>query len=216
MGPTLCCAMGAFIMAPSMLCHRQAIPSNSSYSARPSLHRRSNTPAVPIQEIGHGLRYYFRSVQRAVPSTGTPYARHKRSPRRRVVGLWACDPRPLCGCSSDSLRAYAAGLMPQHAARMHRSLPRILPWPLLLQTRCSRKQRNYPLITDKFLYREHGTALFPQTYATISAADPQTRISTTAQKNTLLSPHVRIDVASIETQWEAQMKEASGTIRTSI
>ena len=30
------------------------------------------------------------------------------------------------------------------------------------------------------------------------------------------SPHVRIEVASIETQWEAQMKEASGTIWTSI
>ena len=29
-------------------------------------------------------------------------------------------------------------------------------------------------------------------------------------------PHVRIVVASIETQWEAQMKDYHGTIRTSI
>ena len=31
-----------------------------------------------------------------------------------------------------------------------------------------------------------------------------------------VAPHVRIEVASIETQWEAQMKDYSGTIRTNI
>jgi hypothetical protein len=36
---------GAFIIAPSMLCHRQAMPSNSSYSARPDVHKASKTPA---------------------------------------------------------------------------------------------------------------------------------------------------------------------------
>ena len=43
--PTASCAKGALNMAPSMLCHRQAMPSIWSYSARPACQIASNTPA---------------------------------------------------------------------------------------------------------------------------------------------------------------------------
>jgi hypothetical protein len=42
--PTASKAKGAFTVAPSMLCHDQAIPSISSYSASPLRQRRKNTP----------------------------------------------------------------------------------------------------------------------------------------------------------------------------
>jgi len=43
-GPTASCASGAFTIAPSMLCHDQAIPSISSYSANPRRHIFTKTP----------------------------------------------------------------------------------------------------------------------------------------------------------------------------
>ena len=46
LGPTACCAKGALNMAPSMLCHRQAMPSICSYSANPAFQTASNTPAL--------------------------------------------------------------------------------------------------------------------------------------------------------------------------
>ncbi len=42
-GPTVSVARGAFTIAPSMLCQRQAIPSNSSYSASPFRQSCTNT-----------------------------------------------------------------------------------------------------------------------------------------------------------------------------
>ena len=39
LGSTTSCASGAFIIAPSMLCQRQAMPSIWSYSAKPPAHR---------------------------------------------------------------------------------------------------------------------------------------------------------------------------------
>ncbi|OQA27926.1 MAG: hypothetical protein BWY57_03576 [Betaproteobacteria bacterium ADurb.Bin341] len=44
LGPTASWASGALTMPPSRLCQRQAIPSSSSYSARPFRHSRTNTP----------------------------------------------------------------------------------------------------------------------------------------------------------------------------
>jgi len=44
LGPTASNANGAFTMAPSMLCHAQAMPSISSYSAKPRLHILTNAP----------------------------------------------------------------------------------------------------------------------------------------------------------------------------
>lgn len=43
-GPTASCANGALTIAPSMLCHAQAMPSISSYSANPFRHSRTNMP----------------------------------------------------------------------------------------------------------------------------------------------------------------------------
>ena len=43
-GPTVSRASGAFTIVPSILCHDQAIPSISSYSAKPRRHSFSNTP----------------------------------------------------------------------------------------------------------------------------------------------------------------------------
>jgi hypothetical protein len=42
--PTASSAKGAFTIAPSMLCHDQAMPSISSYSASPLRQRRAKTP----------------------------------------------------------------------------------------------------------------------------------------------------------------------------
>lgn len=42
-GPTVSSANGALTIDPSMLCHRQAIPSTSSYSASPLRQRRTKT-----------------------------------------------------------------------------------------------------------------------------------------------------------------------------
>jgi hypothetical protein len=44
LGPTASSANGAFTIAPSMLCHDQAICSISSYSASPLRHIFTNTP----------------------------------------------------------------------------------------------------------------------------------------------------------------------------
>ena len=44
LGPTACCASGAFTIAPSILCQDQAICSISSYSASPFRHIFTNTP----------------------------------------------------------------------------------------------------------------------------------------------------------------------------
>ena len=44
-GPTASWAKGAFIIAPSMLCHLQAMPSISSYSESPARHSASKKPA---------------------------------------------------------------------------------------------------------------------------------------------------------------------------
>src|SRR5439155_3679596 len=46
LGPTDSCASGAFSNAPSMLCHRQAMPSISSYSAKPACHSTTKNPAL--------------------------------------------------------------------------------------------------------------------------------------------------------------------------
>ena len=46
LGPTASCASGAFIIAPSMLCQRQAMPCIWSYSAKPAFQRASKNPAA--------------------------------------------------------------------------------------------------------------------------------------------------------------------------
>ena len=46
MGPTDSLAIGALVMAESMLCHSHAIPSISSYSAKPEVQSAKKNPSL--------------------------------------------------------------------------------------------------------------------------------------------------------------------------
>ncbi len=131
--------------AIAMQCLRARHIRQGPASKDSQIHLRS-----PIQESGHVSHWHCRTVQRAVLSTGTPCAKHKRLPRIRGVGLWACGLRQPCACSSDFPGAGAAGSMSVHVARIHLSLPRIWPLSSSLQTRYSRLGDDYPLFTDRF------------------------------------------------------------------
>lgn len=71
LGPTASIARGALTMPPSMLCHAQAIPSISSYSASPLRHSRTKTPrffhskkylctelALPNRSLGNAFHWH--------------------------------------------------------------------------------------------------------------------------------------------------------------
>ena len=68
-GPTDSCAIGAFTMAPSMLCQDQAIPSISSYSARPLRQSFTNTPF-----FFHSRKYLWTEL--ALPNSSFGKAFH--------------------------------------------------------------------------------------------------------------------------------------------
>jgi len=67
-GPTASCARGALTIAPSRLCHRHAIPSRSSYSARPFRHKRLKTP-VPT----HNRKYLWMELALPKRSSGNAF-----------------------------------------------------------------------------------------------------------------------------------------------
>ena len=68
-GPTDSCASGAFIMAPSMLCQDHAIPSISSYSARPLRQSFTKTPF-----LFHSRKYLWTEL--ALPNSSFGKAFH--------------------------------------------------------------------------------------------------------------------------------------------
>jgi len=68
-GPTDSCAIGAFTMAPSMLCQDQAIPSISSYSANPLRQSFTNTPF-----FFHSRKYLWTEL--ALPNSSFGKAFH--------------------------------------------------------------------------------------------------------------------------------------------
>ena len=68
-GPTDSCAIGAFTMAPSMLCQDHAIPSISSYSAKPLRHSFTNTPF-----FFHSRKYLWTEL--ALPNSSFGKAFH--------------------------------------------------------------------------------------------------------------------------------------------
>jgi hypothetical protein len=73
--PTASSASGALIIAPSMLCQRQAIPTISSYSASPLRQRRTKTPS----------RFHFKKylwTELALPNTSLGSAFHWHPVRR--------------------------------------------------------------------------------------------------------------------------------------
>jgi hypothetical protein len=79
--PTASIAKGALTIAPSMLCHDQAIPSISSYSANPLRQRRTNTPwrfhskkywwmelALPNSPLGNAFHWHPVRNTKIIPS----------------------------------------------------------------------------------------------------------------------------------------------------
>lgn len=68
-GPTDSCAIGAFTMAPSMLCQDHAIPSISSYSAKPLRQSLTNTPF-----LFHSEKYLWTEL--ALPNSSFDNAFH--------------------------------------------------------------------------------------------------------------------------------------------
>jgi hypothetical protein len=68
-GPTDSCASGALTMAPSMLCQDHAIPSISSYSAKPLRHSLTNTPF-----FFHSKKYLWTEL--ALPNSSFGKAFH--------------------------------------------------------------------------------------------------------------------------------------------
>jgi hypothetical protein len=74
-GPTASNANGAFTIAPSILCQRQAIPSISSYSASPLRQRRTKTPFR-----FHSKKYLWMELE--LPNTSLGRAFHWHPVRR--------------------------------------------------------------------------------------------------------------------------------------
>jgi len=114
LGPTVSCANGALTMDPSMLCHRQAIPSISSYSASPLRQSFVNTPwcfqskkylwielALPNSLLGNAFHWHPVRNTKTIPSNTLRGSMALRPPpaRRRYL-------RPLgrfrCGISGST------------------------------------------------------------------------------------------------------------------
>ncbi len=94
LGPTVSNAKGAFTTAPSMLCHDQAMPSISSYSASPFRQRRENTP-FPF----HSKKYLW--IELALPNSffgnafhWHPVRRTKMMPSKTLRGSMGLRPPP--------------------------------------------------------------------------------------------------------------------------
>jgi len=78
-GPAASNANGALTMVPSILCHRHAIPSISSYSARPLRQRRTNTPFR-----FHSKKYLWIELELPNTSFGSAFHWH---PVRRTYAM---------------------------------------------------------------------------------------------------------------------------------
>ncbi len=102
--PTVSSAKGAFTIAPSMLCHDQAIPSISSYSASPLRQRRTNTPwrfhskkywwmelALPNSSWGNAFHWHPVRNTKTMPANTLRASMGLRPPpgRRRYFRFFA-------------------------------------------------------------------------------------------------------------------------------
>jgi hypothetical protein len=92
--PTVSSARGAFTIAPSMLCHDQAIPSISSYSASPLRQRRTNTPWR-----FHSKKYWWMELALPNSSWGNAFHWHpvrntKTMPANTLRGSMGLRPPP--------------------------------------------------------------------------------------------------------------------------
>jgi hypothetical protein len=92
--PTVSRARGAFTIAPSMLCHDQAMPSISSYSANPLRQRRTNTPCR-----FHSKKYWWMELALPNSSWGNAFHWHpvrntKTMPANTLRGSMGLRPPP--------------------------------------------------------------------------------------------------------------------------
>jgi hypothetical protein len=102
--PTASSANGALIIDASMLCHDQAIPSISSYSANPFRQRRTNTPwhfhskkywwmelALPNSFLGNAFHWHPVRNTKTIPSNTLRGSMGLRPPpgRRRYFRFFA-------------------------------------------------------------------------------------------------------------------------------
>jgi hypothetical protein len=114
LGPTASCAKGAFTIAPSMLCQRQAIPSISSYSASPLRQSLVNIPwrfhstkylwielALPNSLLGNAFHWHPVRNTKTIPSKTLRGSMALRPPpaRRRYFRFLA---RFRCGISGST------------------------------------------------------------------------------------------------------------------
>src|SRR5208283_361268 len=87
-------------MAPSMLCHFQAIPSISSYSARPARQRARKSPvlshcrkylctelALPNRSLGNDFHWQPVLSTKTIPSNRTPLG-HRLTATARLSPKW--------------------------------------------------------------------------------------------------------------------------------
>ena len=138
-GPTLSNAKGAFTTAPSILCHDQAMPSISSYSASPFRQRRENTPfrfqskkylwielALPNSFFGNAFHWQPVRSTKTIPSKTLRGSMGLRPPpgRRRYCRFLLRFCLLMSGLtrshsSSDTVHDLIA-LMPQSLSWTHR------------------------------------------------------------------------------------------------
>jgi len=93
--PTASSAKGAFTIAPSMLCHDQAMPSISSYSASPLRQRRR----VKTPWRFHSKKYLWIELELPNSFSGNtfhwyPVRRTKKCLQTLCVAPWVCPPGP--------------------------------------------------------------------------------------------------------------------------
>ena len=117
--PTASRAKGALTIAPSMLCHDQAIPSISSYSASPLRQNRVNTPkrfhskkywwmelALPNSLLGNAFQWHPVRNTKIIPSNTLRDSMGLRPPpgRRRYFRFFS----RLCWGISGSTRVHSS------------------------------------------------------------------------------------------------------------
>lgn len=157
-GATHSCANGAFPVAPSTLCQRQAMPSISSYSTCPAFHLSGK--GLPSASAGsrRARRWHCR-IPWVAPSTDNRFEAHTRRPGKPAVRASACAPllayAGTSGLRSSPLWSQRLDSAPQcvrHRVRLdlcHAEL-HARPVPLTRDKIISRPESRQRLFRDKF------------------------------------------------------------------
>jgi len=101
------------------------------------------------------LRSRSRTAPSAGPSTGNPYAAHRRSPRMPCATPSVCDPHRACADTSGGrLDPAAAGSAAPPAPKTHRTLPTRAAWLWTIDVSAARTEKRLNILsTDKLLAR---------------------------------------------------------------